>query len=438
MKSHYKLAVWLLGRFGDQIITKLAIMMLFFVVCARGFKKSISRMAQIAAFITIGSIMLLPTTSFAVDANIDVVDAGTGPTEGGGSSKTTCTGAFANPITGMCWSCVMPIGISSIFFKGNQDGTKDLSGWRRYVCTCDLYVGVPISYYEPARIIDVTTKPYCMVGLGGVKFGNTGLFDFDSAGIVQEQYDTEKMHVFQAHYYINPVMYIIGQALDNSKCFEQSGFDVAYITEVDPSWLNAEFANLLSPDSFLYATMPAVVACTGDCIASTVNFGLAAMHWCVGCNGLMYPMTGVIDDNSSTIESSGVIMLRLLNKLHRQGINLSYYGNNGLCGGYRQILMNKRQYKYSMQYPVSQTKSVVQGMQTALNGASGGGSIGETVTDSADFVGTNNKTGKQCCQPFGRSTFIWGSGRYYPIKGEDMSFQIYRKRDCCQAVLGVP
>lgn len=29
-----------------------------------------------------------------------------------------CTGEFTNPITGMCWSCIMPIGISSIFYKG--------------------------------------------------------------------------------------------------------------------------------------------------------------------------------------------------------------------------------------------------------------------------------------------------------------------------------
>lgn len=62
-----------------------------------------------------------------------------------GKQDLVCTGEFANPITGMCWSCVMPIGISSIFYKGGQDGTKDLTGWKQYLCTCDLYVGVPMS-----------------------------------------------------------------------------------------------------------------------------------------------------------------------------------------------------------------------------------------------------------------------------------------------------
>ncbi|WP_436659794.1 TraU family protein [Acinetobacter sp. P1(2025)] len=386
------------------------------------------------------------TASGALGDRVDVEDGGLSSTVNEKLSASVCTGEFVNPVDGMCWSCVMPIGISSVFFKGNQDGTKDLTGWKQYVCTCDLYIGVPISFYEPARLIDVTTKPYCMVGLGGISFGDTGSFEGDSFGFVGEEQENELKHVYQAHYYINPIMYILGQVMDNSKCFEQSGFDVAYMTEVDPSWLEPEYANMLSPDGFLYSSLPAVVACTGDCIAATKSFGFAEMHWCVGCNGLMYPMTGVIQDTSSTIDASGVIMLRLLNKLHRQGINLSYYGNNGLCGGYRQLLMNKRQYKYSMLFPVSQTKSVVKAMQTALSGTAGatgdtgttseGGGIGETVKDAIDFVSTNDKTKKQCCQPFGRSTFIWGSGRYYPIKGEDMSFQIYRKRDCCQKVYG--
>lgn len=374
----------------------------------------------------------------------------------------TCRGKFINPITDMCWSCVMPIGISSIFYDGKQDGTKDLDGWEQFVCICDLYIGVPISFYEPARMIDVTTKPYCLVSLGGIELGDTGSFKGDTQGFAGEAYDEEKQEFYQAHFYINPVMYVIGQALDNSKCFEQQGFDVGYITEVDPSWHDPELANLLSPDGFLYGEFAAVFACTTDCAAATSGFGIAEMHWCVGCGGLMYPMTGHIDNNTSTMESAGVIQLRLLNKLHRQGINLSYYGNDGLCGGYRQILMNKRQYKYSMVYPVGQTKSIVKAINQAIKGTSGStgaaGGVGDdhqgdsgsgdsgtgdtgndnssVIKDGADVASIETKKQKQCCQPFGRTTFIWGTGRYYPIKGEDQSYQIYRKRDCCQKVYG--
>lgn len=348
-----------------------------------------------------------------------------------------CTGEFVNPISGMCWSCVMPIGISSIFYKGDQDGTKDLTGWQQFLCTCDLYIGVPISFYEPARVMDVTTKPYCMVALGGQTFSDTGSFVGDTAGFAGNEEDLHHTSTFfQSHFYINPVMYLIGQMLDSSKCFEQKGFDVGYITEVDPSWLLAEYANLLSPDGYLYGHLPAVLACTGDCVAATAHFGIAPLHWCVGCNGLMYPMTGKIDGAVSTIDSSGVVMLRLLNKLHRVGINLSYYGNDGLCGGYRQILMNKRQYKYSMLFPVSQTKSIAKAMSQAVTGTATGVGTSIGVTDGASMQAVDTKKQKQCCQPFGRTTLLWGIGRYYPVAGEDMSFQIYRKRDCCQKVYG--
>ena len=99
--------------------------------------------------------------------------------------------------------------------------------------------------------------------------------------------------------------------------------------------------------------------------------------------------------------------------------------------------MNKRQYKYSMTYPVSQTKSIAKAMSEAIAGSSGsvGGENG-AVNDGAGIADVEMKKSKQCCQPFGRTTLIWGTGRYYPVKGEDMSFQIYRKRDCCQKVYG--
>lgn len=414
MKSLYKLfKTYAVGLFGR--------------VLKSASQAAITVMLAICGFL----VLVAPTTVYAEDSGSVQAKA----------QDLVCTGEFTNPISGMCWSCVMPIGISSIFYKGGQDGTKDLTGWEQYLCTCDLYIGVPISFYEPARVIDVTTKPYCMVALGGISFADTGTFTGDTAGFAGMEGDQQHNYTFfQAHYYINPVMYVLSMILDNSKCFEQSGFDVGYLTEVDPSWLLPEYANLLSPDGFLYGNLPAIAACVGDCAAATNEFSVAALHWCVGCSGLNYPMTGHIDNPQSTIDSASVVVQRLLTKLHRQGINMSYYGNDGLCGGYRQLLMNKRQYKYSMTFPVSQTKSVAKAMSQAISGTNsavtdtGGSSNG--VADGSSTASVAGGNTKQCCQPLGRTTMIWGTGRYYPIEGEDMSFQIYRKRDCCQKVYG--
>ena len=41
------------------------------------------------------------------------------------------------------------------------------------------------------------------------------------------------------------------------------------------------------------------------------------------------------------------------------------------------------------------------------------------------------KDGGRCCQPFGRSTIVWGAGKEYPARGEDFAFILFRKRNCC-------
>ena len=43
---------------------------------------------------------------------------------------------------------------------------------------------------------------------------------------------------------------------------------------------------------------------------------------------------------------------------------------------------------------------------------------------------TDKESGR-CCQPFGRTTVIWGAGKEYPVKGEDFAFMLFRKRNCC-------
>ena len=37
----------------------------------------------------------------------------------------------------------------------------------------------------------------------------------------------------------------------------------------------------------------------------------------------------------------------------------------------------------------------------------------------------------RCCQPFGRTTIVWGAGKEIPVRGEDFAFLLFRKRNCC-------
>ena len=51
--------------------------------------------------------------------------------------------------------------------------------------------------------------------------------------------------------------------------------------------------------------------------------------------------------------------------------------------------------------------------------------------DGAYPVANTGKDGGRCCQPFGRSTIVWGAGKEYPVRGEDFAFMLFRKRNCC-------
>ena len=56
---------------------------------------------------------------------------------------------------------------------------------------------------------------------------------------------------------------------------------------------------------------------------------------------------------------------------------------------------------------------------------------GVAAGQAANPVANTAKDGGRCCQPFGRSTIVWGAGKEYPVRGEDFAFMLFRKRNCC-------
>jgi manganese transport protein len=80
-----------------------------------------------------------------------------------------CQGKFVNPITDICWSCILPISIGSarIANFGDQEDTDNPPS---PVCSClvNPIVGLSIGFWEPARHVEVVRKPFCLVSLGGV------------------------------------------------------------------------------------------------------------------------------------------------------------------------------------------------------------------------------------------------------------------------------
>ncbi len=319
-----------------------------------------------------------------------------GMCSGSAIADPNCHGKFANPITDYCWSCTFPIGLGgSAKVKMGQDDNDSSPDNMLCACTDPPKVGLNMSFWEPARLVDVTRTPYCFVGLGGVTMD----FGIDTPRHAQtaKSEGRSPSAFYHAHWYTNPLMFWLEVLMDDS-CLEQGVFDVAYLTEIDPLWADSETTFILNPDVALWGNPVAQAACAIDCVAATVNgFGIDSMLWCDGCQGSMFPLNGWVGSKVGGVQASSLIAARMTSKMHRELLIWAASGSDGQCGYYPQPVMKKSNYKYHMLYPIPQTKKI---------------------------------SGK-CCQPFGRTTALWGSGKEFPVKGEDFSYQIYRKRDCC-------
>lgn len=307
----------------------------------------------------------------------------------------TCVGQFPNPITDICWSCALPItlGGSPALSLGQED-TDNPSG---LFCACENppRIGLKVGFWEPARIAEVTRTPFCMVSLGGIEL-NPG-FSAPRASRPQGSDNESKSSFYQVHWYINPIWYYL-QVLSDDSCLEAGTFDIGYLTEVDPLWDDDELTLILNPDVYLFANPIAQAACAADCVAASLGFGIRDLYWCAGCQGSMYPLDGNVAAHVGAVQASMLLAERMTAKMAREFLTWAGSGEAGLCGYYPQPLMDKTNYKSQMLYPIPQTA----------------------------------KTDGRCCQPYGRTTAVWGSGKEYPYKGEDFAYQIFRKRNCCQ------
>lgn len=310
----------------------------------------------------------------------------------------TCTGKFANPITDVCWSCMFPLKIAGVNLASlGQEDTQNPGG--NIFCSCGNppKFGIKVSFWEPVRRVDIVRDPFCLVSLGGINM-NPG-FDAPGHGRPQRE-DQGRSSFYQAHWYVDPIIFWLQAILDNG-CLENMGFDLAYLTELDPLWNDDELTRILNPDVYLFANLPAQAACAADCVTASSGFSNNLFFWCAGCNGPMYPLNGNIGAHVGGVQASSLIATRLVAKMHREGLMWAASGEDGMCGYYIQPVMDKTNYKYQMLYPIPQTKKIA---------------------------------GK-CCQPFGRTSILWGAGKEYPYKGEDFAYEIFRKRNCCQGAI---
>jgi conjugal transfer pilus assembly protein TraU len=312
------------------------------------------------------------------------------------AGTATCTGKFPNPITDICWTCILPISIGAARI-GNIGGQEDIANPSNPVCSCGVNpsIGLSIGFWEPARHVEVVRKPFCLASLGGVSL-DPGIAAPEHARVTRADGTGDVGSFYQAHFYANPVLYWL-EVLGDFPCLEKGSFDLAYLTEVDPLWNDDELTLILNPEAVLFANPVAVAACAADCVAASAGFGIKELFWCSGCQGSTYPFDGHVPYHMGGVRTAALLAQRLTAKMHRQLIAWGHHGAAALCGPYFLPVMDKTAYKTQLTFPVPNTV----------------------------------KEFGRCCQPFGRTTITWGAGKEFPVGGEDFAFMLFRKRNCC-------
>jgi conjugal transfer pilus assembly protein TraU len=310
-------------------------------------------------------------------------------------SVAACKGRFVNPLTDICWKCIFPITIAGMQVVGGNRDTKNPKG---PICLCKKagipVPGVPVSFWEPIFLVDVTRTPWCLVNMGGLQIagGNNSV----NAGSIATRGGSSghlKHSFYQVHVYTYPVIYWLNLLTDFA-CLTAGDFDIPYLSELDPLWNDDKISFVLNPEAALFNNQIAQLACAADCLAASGDgTPLEKLFWCAGCQGSMHPFSGSVSAHVGGVQASLLVTQKFLATLHRTLALKGYMGKQGLCGYYNMPIMNKAQYKAQMLYPVAAT----------------------------------NKG----CYFLGHTDITWNSGKEFPFQGEDFGYLIWRKRNCC-------
>lgn len=263
-----------------------------------------------------------------------------------GYCMDNCKASFINPITDIRWDAMFPVEIAGIEVKGPSN-LPDPDKIGSVICMCrrgnNIVLGVTVSYWNPTRIVETTKVPYCFPTMGGLQISNP------EQGTKHGTNDNDTPYTKQnAHWYVFPVWHVLDLFIDNP-CVPVEGFDLAYMTEIDPTWNNDLIGFILNPEALLFANPVAQLACIADSVSATTNKPIDSLFWCQGSWNSTYPLTGSISEGNY-IKANAGLASRMIYKMNREALHwdtaIDY------CGAQITPIWHKSHYKIHMMKPV--------------------------------------------------------------------------------------
>lgn len=306
-----------------------------------------------------------------------------------------CTGNFVNPISDVCWECMLPMTLGSVPMLSSR--YPDTSNPSAPISYCPkpppiyLQIGLNIGYWEPSTLTDVTRIPYCMVNMD-MEMSISNKTNIGGNVTVREGEYADGAF-YHAHFYTYPLMYWL-DIISSTACMATDAFGVGYMTELDPTWEDDELAFVLNPEAILFGNPATQLACVAESIITSLGTALPLdpLFWCLGSQGSAYPLTGTTGYQHSTVQAATLIMQRINYKLHRQGLVWQSFGADGaICYQAPSPILPKHRYRYQMSATIPRAHT---------------------------------------CYPYTTTSIIWEAGHDNPVTGGNFGFINWKKRNC--------
>lgn len=296
-----------------------------------------------------------------------------------------CMGHVVNPIKDVCWRCLFPVSIGDSQVLGSH--LSDPANAKSPIGVCHSRIGLNIGYWEPTALVEITDTPYCLVNLGGHHL-HLGLKSERGGRQVVGQ--GEQHAFFHVHWYKYPLIAWLN-LITSAGCHQGGDFDIAYLTELDPTWHDSEMSFVLNPEAALFGNPITASSCAADAVSSTIqNNPKDSLFWCAGSQGSLYPLTGHVNAPLSPVQTALLLAERLNFKMHREWL-ISDSNPNHPCREHHYPVMPKSRYRYEM-----------------VNQVADGGH----------------------CYPTGHSTLEWEAFKIKPQSPNQYGFLVWRKRNC--------
>jgi conjugal transfer pilus assembly protein TraU len=296
-----------------------------------------------------------------------------------------CTGHVVNPVKDVCWRCLFPLSIGKSQVVGGR--LPDTPNAKKPIGVCASRVGLNLGYWEPMALAEVTDTPYCLVNLGGHRLP---LGIHRAQGGRQGVGFGEPRAFFEVHWYRYPLIQWLN-LITSQGCKQAGDFDIAYLTELDPSWHDSEMSLILNPEAHVFGGVAGAQACAADSISSSVKKKpLDNLFWCAGAQGSYYPLTGYVNAALSPVQIALLLTERLNFKLHREHM-IADSNPEAPCHEHHISNTPKSRYRYEM---------------------------------------VNQVPDGQHCYPSGHTTLGWEAGKIKPNTPSQYGFLVWRKRNC--------